>query len=123
MGYHLLSSGRRAFETSIGYRIPIRAWPQRITTALGMGGYAAAIVAVAALILLVPLLTLTRMGLDTVWLVTLGLLGAVPALDAAVGLVNASVTRTIRATLLPALELRGGVPRQRCGRSSPCRSC
>src|SRR5439155_21172713 len=43
VGYHLLSSGRAAFEASIGYRIPIRAWPQRITAALGMGGYAAAI--------------------------------------------------------------------------------
>ncbi|MEJ7777795.1 MAG: glycosyl transferase, partial [Sphingomicrobium sp.] len=46
VGYHLVSSGRADFEAGIGYRIPVRAWPQRITTALGIGGYAAAIVCV-----------------------------------------------------------------------------
>src|SRR5439155_5984975 len=70
----------------------------------------AAILIVGALILLAPLLALSTMGLGTGWIAILGLLGAVPALDAAVGLVNAGVTRTVRATLLPALELRGGVP-------------
>ena len=40
----------------------------------------------------------------------LGILGLVPAIDVAVALVNHIVTRGFRATLLPALELRGGVP-------------
>ncbi len=44
------------------------------------------------------------------WLAVLGLLGAVPAIDAAVAVVNRCVTRGFGATLLPALELRGGVP-------------
>ena len=37
-------------------------------------------------------------------------LGAIPAIDAAVALVNRGVTRGFGATLLPALELRDGVP-------------
>ena len=40
----------------------------------------------------------------------LGVLGLVPAIDAAVALVDHIVTRGFRATLLPALELRGGIP-------------
>jgi len=110
VGYHLVSTGRADFEARVGYRIPVRAWPQRITTALGIGGYAAAIVFVGALLLLAPLLALSAIGLGTAWLIALGVLGAVPALDAAVALVNASVTRTVSSTLLPALELKGGVP-------------
>ena len=37
-------------------------------------------------------------------------LGAIPAIDAAIALVNRGVTRGFGATLLPALELRDGVP-------------
>ena len=44
------------------------------------------------------------------WLLLLGILGLVPAIDVAVALVNHIVTRGFRATLLPALELRGGIP-------------
>ena len=40
----------------------------------------------------------------------LGALGAIPAIDAAVALVNRGVTRGFGATLLPGLELRNGVP-------------
>ncbi len=109
-GYYLISSGRAAFEAAIGYRIPVRAWPQRITRAVGLGGYAAAIMIVGALILAVGLVPLAALGLSATWLTVLGLLGAIPALDAAVGLVNAGVTRTVPATFLPALELRGGIP-------------
>ncbi len=40
----------------------------------------------------------------------LGLLGAILAIDAAVALLNRGVTRRLGATLLPAMELRDGVP-------------
>ena len=64
----------------------------------------------------------TRTGLGPMWLGLLGVLGLIPAIDAAVALVNRAVTRGFGATLLPALELRDGVPRD-CARSSPCRRC
>ncbi len=109
-GYYLLAGGREAFEAKIRYRIPVRLWPQRASRALGIGGYGAVIVVVAALILLSPLAVLSAMGLGLGWLALLAILGAIPALDAAVAVVNAGVTRSISAMFLPALELRDGVP-------------
>ena len=68
-------------------------------------------VAVAAGVLLaLPLFALAAVGLDGPWLILLGALGAIPAIDAAVALVNRGVTRGFGATLLPALALRDGVP-------------
>ena len=109
-GYYLLAGGREAFEARINYRIPVRLWPQRASRALGIGGYGAVIVVVAAVILLSPMAVLSTMGLGLGWLFLLAILGAIPALDAAVAVVNAGVTRSISATFLPALELRDGVP-------------
>ncbi len=57
-----------------------------------------------------PLFVLHGQGLGPVWLGLLGVLGLVPAIDAAVAVVNRCVTRGFGATLLPALELRSGVP-------------
>ena len=108
-GYYLLAAGRPALEATIGYRTPVRHWPQRLSRAMGVQGYGAVILAVAALILLVPLLMLLGM-VGTAWLIPLALLAAIPALDAAVGLVNAAVTRSVGATFMPAIELRDGVP-------------
>jgi cyclic beta-1,2-glucan synthetase len=109
-GYHLLAGGRHAFEAAIGYRPPLAAWPGRLSRAFGIGGYVAAGTAVAALLLAIPLLILHTKGVTPVWLSMLGILGAIPAIDAAVAFVNRGVTRGFGATLLPALELRSGVP-------------
>ena len=109
-GYHLLAGGRRAFETAIGFRPPLTAWPGRLSRAFGIGGYVAVGIAVAALLLAIPMFLLHANGVAPLWLGVLGILGAVPAIDAAVALVNRGVTRGLGATLLPALELRDGVP-------------
>ncbi|MBW4090377.1 MAG: glycosyl transferase [Proteobacteria bacterium] len=109
-GYHLLAGGRRAFEAAIGYRPSWRAWPAQVNRACGLGGYAGAILAVAACLLVAPLLVLGAMGLAGRWLGLLGVLGAIPASDLAVALVNRAAIWGIGATLLPALELRAGVP-------------
>ena len=108
-GYYLLAAGRPALEAAIGYQIPVRHWAQRLSRAVGVQGYGAVILIVAATILLAPLLAFSG-TVGTVWLTALLLLGAIPALDAAVGLVNAAVTRSIGATFMPAVELRDGVP-------------
>ena len=109
-GYHLLAGGRRAFEASIGYRPPVHAWPGRLNQDLGSGGYAAAIALVTAALLACPLFALTATGLGGGWVSLLGILGAVPAVDLAVALVNRVAVWGFGATLLPALELRGGIP-------------
>jgi len=111
-GYHLIAGGRRAFEAAIGYRAPVRRWPGRLSAAIGVGGYIGAVAAVAAIVLALPLFALAGAGLGGAWLGALAALGLVPSLDAAVALVNRAVTRGFGATLLPGLELRGGIPAQ-----------
>ncbi|MEO5375177.1 MAG: glycosyl transferase, partial [Alphaproteobacteria bacterium] len=109
-GYHLLGGGRCAFEASIGYRPPLRTLPRRLNRALGISGYAAAIVLVTAAFLAFPLHVLTASGLGNAWVCLLGILGAIPAIDVAVALVNRAVTWGFGAALLPSLDLRGGIP-------------
>ncbi len=109
-GYHLLAGGRRAFEGAVGFQPPLHSWLGHLNRALGIGGYVSAIAAVAAVLLALPLFALAAAGLGGAWLSLLGALGAIPAIDAAVALVNRGVTRGFGATLLPALELRNGVP-------------
>ena len=109
-GYHLLGDGRQAFEVAIGFRPPLNTWPGRLIRAVGVGGYVGAGVTVAAVLLAIPLFILHTNGIDPVWLSLLGVLGAIPAIDAAVALVNRALTRGFGATLLPALDLRTGVP-------------
>ena len=109
-GYHLLAGGRRAFEAALSYRPPMGNWLARVNRSLGVGGYVAAIALVAAMLLAAPLLVLAAAGISLAVLGLLGVLGAIPAIDAAVALVNRGVNLGFAATLLPALELRDGVP-------------
>ena len=109
-GYILLAGGRRAFEKAIAYRIPMRNWAARLNRSLGVGGYVTAISLVAAILLAAPVLFLSAAGVGPAVLGLLGVLGAIPAIDAAVALVNRAVNLGFAATLLPALELRDGVP-------------
>jgi cyclic beta-1,2-glucan synthetase len=109
-GYSLVAGGRRAFEATVGFRPPLRTWPVRAGVAAGIRGYIAGIAVVSAVILAFPLLVLARAGSGGLTLAVLAVLGLVPAVDAAMALVNSSVTRRFGAKILPALELRAGVP-------------
>ena len=109
-GYHLLSGGRRAFEKAIGFHSPPRAWFERSGRALGIRGYVSAGIIVAGIVLAIPLFLLAAAGIEGRWLSLLGIAGVIPAIDLSVALVNRVVTRVFGATLLPALELTGGVP-------------
>ncbi len=109
-GYHLLAGGRRAFEATIGYRPPLSAWPGYLNRTLGIGGYATAIALVTALLLAVPLLVLAATGLGGAWIGLLSVLGAIPAIDMAVALVNRGATWGFGAARLPALALHDGIP-------------
>ncbi|TWT05934.1 GH36-type glycosyl hydrolase domain-containing protein [Reyranella sp. CPCC 100927] len=109
-GFYLLAGGRRAFEAKIGFRPPWYTWPGRLYRAFGVGGYVTAIALVAAVLLALPLFVLAVMGVAGPWVALLGALGAIPAIDAAIALVNRGVTRGVGASLLPALELRNGIP-------------
>ena len=77
---------------------------------LAFHGYAAAIVALSAIILAAPLIVLAKIGLGPAQLAILAVLGVISAIDAAVSLVNRGVTLVVRPVPLPGLELRNGVP-------------
>ena len=108
-GYHLIADGRRAFEATIGFRSSPRHWAAQLNRWLGVGGYVAAISFVALILLAAPMLALAAAGLSAKGLAALGFLGAFPAIDTAVALVNRAVNVGFAATLLPGLELRDGV--------------
>ncbi len=109
-GYHLIAGGRRAFEKTVGFRAPIGSWRARFNASIGIGGYIGSVIMVAAILLSLPLWVLAGAGIGGGWLGLLALLGLIPAIDAAMALVNRSVTRGVGATILPGLELRDGVP-------------
>ena len=72
----------------------------------------AAIVLLAAIVLATALLELVAHDVGGWRLALLGALGLFPALDASVAFVNRAVTTAFRATILPGLALREGVPPQ-----------
>ena len=61
-------------------------------------------------LLSLPLSMLDAWGVGRARLALLALLGLIPALDAAIALVNRGVMRAFGATILPGLALRDGVP-------------
>ncbi len=109
-GYYLLAGGRRAFEAKVGFRLPWRKAATRLNEAFGIGGYAAANAIATAVLLATPLFWFGSIGLSAPWLALLGALGLIPAIDAAVALVNRTAAAGFDAKLLPALELRNGIP-------------
>jgi cyclic beta-1,2-glucan synthetase len=109
-GYVLLAAGREGFEQELGFKPAFRASLARLNDSLGIGGYAAGVIAVAAILLAIPLATLSWTGLGLLPLLVLGALGAIPAVDAAVALVNRAVSLGFNATRLPGLALRSGIP-------------
>jgi len=108
-GYHLIGAGRRVFEKTVGYRASRWSSAARFT-ARGAGEYIAAVAAVAAVVLLLPLVEMRTWGVGNSSLGLLALLGIVPATDAAIALVNRAITRGRAATILPGLSLREGIP-------------
>ena len=108
-GYFLLAGGRSEFEKSLGLH-RFRAWPAHWRIRLHFDVYAASIMATSAGLLAVPLAALGYMGVHALSLLTMGALGAVPASDAGIAIVNRIVAFCVRAFPLPGLELRFGVP-------------
>ncbi|MGO9039015.1 MAG: GH36-type glycosyl hydrolase domain-containing protein [Steroidobacteraceae bacterium] len=109
-GYYLIANGRSAFEAIIGYRGALFGWPRRCGSPGGIACYVAAIALIATIALSLPLFALKAWGISAGHLALLALLGLIPALDAAVALVNRAAMRGFGATILPGLALRDGVP-------------
>jgi len=109
-GYHLIAGGRRPFERTVGFRPPMASRLGRFNAAIGIGSYIGVVVAVAAAVLFLPLFALAGEGIGGWWLCLLALLGLIPSFDAAMAFVDRGVTKGFGASILPGLELSGGVP-------------
>jgi cyclic beta-1,2-glucan glucanotransferase len=109
-GYYLISKGRRAFETELGFRVPMKDWIVRAYAAAGIFGYLGSIAVITTFMLALSLLAVAAAGGGGAVFCLLVLGALVPASDAAVALVNRHVTNQFGATALPGLELHDGVP-------------
>ncbi|CAN5323918.1 glucoamylase family protein [soil metagenome] len=109
-GYHLIATGRRALERTIGFRPPARLRVTRFGRRLGIGGYVATILLATAALLFLAMWTLSLVGLAFGWLTLFALVGFLPATEAATALVNRAITWGFGAMILPGLDLTTGVP-------------
>ncbi|MEO7387000.1 MAG: glycosyl transferase, partial [Gammaproteobacteria bacterium] len=109
-GYHLIANGRIAFESAVGYRAPLWRLPGRWLKRRGAGPYIAVVVLTTAFILALLLVVVGHRAPGTGALLALAVLGLLPAMDAAMAIVNRAATRGIAATTLPGLALREGIP-------------
>ena len=109
-GYYLISRGLHALETELGFRARLRDRIVRASAAAGILGYLGTIAAVSAIFLALPLLALVGFGVGGWTCFMLAILAVIPAMDAAVLVVNRAVTICIGPATLPGLELHDGVP-------------
>ncbi|MES1972917.1 MAG: glucoamylase family protein [Pseudomonadota bacterium] len=109
-GYYLCAGGRLDFEASLGFRAPFWTTFGRLYRALGIGGYVGAGAIVALLLLAFPIILHVEASVDWIALALLGVLGSIPAVDAAVALVNQGVTHRFGVMRIPSLDLRDTVP-------------
>ena len=109
-GYYLISRGLHGLEKELGFRAPIRDWIARANAAAGIIGYLATIAVVGAVILATVLFAVAESHLPGWSLFIFAIIGVIPAMDAAVTMVNRAVTICIGPAAIPALELHDGVP-------------
>ncbi len=109
-GYYLISEGRHALEARLGFRAPVRDWIARANAAAGIKGYLGTIAIVTAVIVADGLLGILDVRVGGWTRFILAMLAIIPAMDAAVALVNRAVTTVLGPATIPALELDDGVP-------------
>jgi len=109
-GYYLISRGRHVLEEKLGFRAPVRDWIARANAAAGITGYLGTIAAVTAAIVACGLIAIAEAGAGERARFILAILATIPAMDAAIAIVNRAVAVFIRPVAIPALELREGVP-------------
>jgi cyclic beta-1,2-glucan glucanotransferase len=78
-GYYLIGGGRPTFERTVGFRAPMRRWLVRCSTKIGIAGYIGSVIIVAAIALLLPLITLGEPRISGWSLGLLTLLGLIPS--------------------------------------------
>jgi len=110
-GYYLIAQGRRDFEKTLGFRIPMKQWLVRANATVGISGYLGTIAIITATVVAATFIWGTASETGAV-LGALALVALIPASEAAMALVNRLAATQFSATILPGLELRGGIPPQ-----------
>ena len=108
-GHYLIGNRRRAFERELNFRVPVTDWLARANAAVGIFGYLG-LIAIAAAIIVALILPWVGRPRGSWGFFAFALLAVMPALDAAIALVNGNVIRRFGAIILPSLELADGVP-------------
>ena len=83
---------------------------RRLGSDIGVMSYVGTIAVVTAIVLAVPLLAVSHVGVGAWTLLAFAIVGLIPATDVAVAAVNRALTMQVGATFLPGLELLNGVP-------------
>ena len=109
-GYYLISRGRRQLEREIGFRAPLSERVVRANDAAEIPAYLATIFVVTAITVALIVLTLRACGVGGEARSFLAIFALLPAMEAAVALVNRVVTICVGPTTLPGLELHDGIP-------------
>ena len=111
LGYYLISSGRRGFETEIGFRPPLRGRLTRWVVSHSTPLYIGSILGLSLLILVWPLMASATAGVSSAALLTaLAVTGFFPASEIAVAIVNRLVVALMGPRYLPRLNLEKGIP-------------
>jgi cyclic beta-1,2-glucan synthetase len=109
-GYYLIGQGRKAFEAGLGFKPPVLRRLRSALRASGLVGYLGAAGLVTSLVTLVLTAAAASPGSFPAFIFILAFAALLPASEAALSIVNFSVTRLLDATILPGLILRDGVP-------------
>lgn len=109
-GYHLIAEGRPHLEQIIHYQPPLRQRISRLHIRFGLTGYIGSLVVGTALLLWGAVWLLSPSS-GAFWaLFLLIAVGCIPMSELAISLLNRAITLGIGASVLPALELKDGVP-------------
>jgi cyclic beta-1,2-glucan synthetase len=109
-GFYLLAEGREAFEKELRCHVTLKNRIWRSHSRVGIISYVGLIALATSIALALALLAVAHAGIHGWLLALLGAVGLIPATDVAVAFVNRVITAQVGARLLPALELKDGIP-------------
>ena len=109
-GWHLIAEGRAGLERTIGFRPSGRLRLRNRMRALGLRGYALAILLTSVVLVAMALAAIAGPGVGVGWLALWALAAFLPASEVATAIVNRVVALCVAPRALPGLELKEGIP-------------
>jgi len=109
-GFHLIAGGRSTLERELGYRSGLSERCIRACRAHAAAVYLGVILLLTLALAALPVFASIEAGMTWAGLLTLGLLGMLPASDMAITLTQHAVAKVFGPRSLPRLALRDGIP-------------